>query len=511
MKRNKYLIFLGLIFFFGILLRFLYIYPDNIIFGYDQVGNLISVSKIVKHHDIIIRALQPGELGLNHGVLFNYFETIPYFIGGGNPMVVAYWYSFLNCISIVSVFICSNYLFKNWFAALLSSFFVAVSSNMVLMAGWISNTTAALFLIPFYILGLLLYKDGRNWGFILSSFLLGLLIQSQMLMVYNICALPIIWVVCGFKWPSFKTMALSLMAFLFAVSTMIAAEVQSGFSSLKVLLSPSQILNESSLPFFEKLLLFGRGLLSGFYSNLLPQSFVLGMAVGLIILLTIFVFVFYKKIKVREKYGLIILLVILFSPAFMLIIGYHDTPWTLMGTIPLIFMLTGYTVSKIKSLPIKIIFVGLIFIANITVVIDGHKEGRLFIKQEASSILKGQLAVVDYTYQEAKGKPFSVNAVTYPLYSNTYWSYHYPWYGLKKYGYLPNWSGGIQVYPFDTLPMSDGKEQVYFMIVDETKAIPSWDKIAGKEWGQQFGKLVEEKSIGGFTVQKFVKLGKITI
>jgi len=138
-------------------------------------------------------------------------------------------------------------------------------------------------------------------------------------------------------------------------------------------------------------------------------------------------------------------------------------------------------------------------------VVSSRKNELLFIPQEPSSILKSQLAVIDYTYQQAKGEDFAINAVTYPLYYNTYWSYHYPWYGKKTYGYLPGWLGGDQLYPFSTLSKATGKEKIFFMIVDNSRAIPEVYKIIGKKWGYSLGKLLEEKEIGGFTVQKFLR------
>jgi hypothetical protein len=511
MKKNKFLIILGFIFLFGFLLRFLYIYPDNIIFGFDQVMDATNAGRIVVNHDLIVRTLTPNSLGLNHGVLFSYFMAIPSFLGSQNPMVIAYWYLFFNCVAVGSVFVVSLLLFKNWFIAVSSSLLMAVSFQMVLVSGWISNTTVSLFLIPLLLLFLWLYKKGRNWGLILSSLLFGLLIQSQMLMVYYLLTVPFVWFIYKFKWPSLKTILLSITAFLLSISTMIVAEFKSNFSTVRIFLKPSGSLNEASLPFFRSITMLMKNLLLNFQKNLLPQSEFIGTALGIIVLFVVIYVVIRKKTIKEEKQNLLVLLLFFFSPAFTLIVGYHDTPWTLMGTIPLVFILTGYAITKVKSLPIKIIIVGLIVVANLTMIGCGHKKGELFINQETSSTLKGQLAVIDYTYQEAKGQSFAINSVAYPLYTNTYWSYHYPWYGFKKYGYLPNWSGGEQLYPFDRLPRSDGKEQVYFMIIDDTKAIQLWDKATGAIWGQQFGKLVEEKSIGGFTVQKFVKLSKITI
>lgn len=505
---KRHLVFLSAIFLLGLFLRFIYIFPDKIIFGYDQVDNAINARKIIDNHDLVIQELNPNVLGLNHGVLWNYFTAIPYFLGGGSPMVIAYWYAFFNAIAILSVFIFTYYLFCSYPMALISSFVMAISYQMILMAGWISNTTVVLYLMPFFFLGFWLYKEGHNWGLVLASFLLGLFIQSQMLMVYNFAVIPILWLVFRLRLPSLKTVFWSIFTFSLAVSTMIVVEIRLGFSSLMVFLKPSGYLDESTIPFVKRFLLFGRQFLTNFSLNLTPQYLKLGMIAGMIVTLIIIGNIFYHKTKKEEKNSLVLLLFFLFSPVFMLVIGYHDKPWSLVGMIPAISVAIGYVISKIPSFALKMGLLVLLFGLNMSKFVTGLTDGELFIKQEPSSTLKGQLAVISYTYQEAEGEDFAINAVTYPLYNNTYWSYHYPWYGQKKYGYLPNWSGGDQLYPYNTLPKSTGKENIYYMIIDETQAIPEVHKAVGRQWGFKYGKLVEERLIGGFTVQKFQKLNR---
>jgi len=40
-------------------------------------------------------------------------------------------------------------------------------------------------------------------------------------------------------------------------------------------------------------------------------------------------------------------------------------------------------------------------------------------------LLSKELAAIDYSYQEADGKEFSINSLTSPLYVNLVWSYLY--------------------------------------------------------------------------------------
>lgn len=497
------LVLLFAIFILGVFLRFRYIYPDRIIFGYDQVIDTITARRIVDNHDLVVQETNSNALGLNHGVLLSYFTAIPYFLGGGNPMFIAYWYAFFNALTILAVFVFSYFVFKNSSIALSSSFITAVSYQMILMAGWISNTTLALCLAPLFFLGFWLYKKGRGWGIILSMFLLGVFIQSQMLMVYNLVTVVVFWLVFKLKLPSLKIALLSLLSFLVAVSTMIVAEVRTGFSSLNALLKPADFLNESSLSFSDRLFLFAKGFLSNISSDLTSRSWIFGIFVGVLVILIVLKYLFDQKRKMEERDALKLLVLFLFSPVFMLLIGYHDKPWTLIAMIPAVFIAFGYAVSEVPSLFLKMLVLSLFFYINIVGFTGGLAKNELFIAQESSSTLKGQLAVLDYTYKSSGGKEFAINSVSYPLYVNTYWSYHYPWYRKSNYGYLPTWLGGDQLYPYNTLPKSSGKEKIFYMITDETKAIPEIYKSIGRKWGFKYGKLQDEKLIGGFTVQKF--------
>ena len=79
MKAKAFLL-LFFIFLLGLFLRIYYIYPEqNIILGYDQVGDLIQARKIINYHDLIVKGTISSTTGINHGVIFSYFTAIPYY------------------------------------------------------------------------------------------------------------------------------------------------------------------------------------------------------------------------------------------------------------------------------------------------------------------------------------------------------------------------------------------------------------------------------------------------
>jgi hypothetical protein len=56
--------------------------------------------------------------------------------------------------------------------------------------------------------------------------------------------------------------------------------------------------------------------------------------------------------------------------------------------------------------------------------------------QGDASVYRNQVAVIDYVYKEAAGKPFKYVVYTPPLYDYTY-QYLFDWYGQQKYHYVP--------------------------------------------------------------------------
>src|SRR3989339_959257 len=124
---------------------------------------------------------------------------------------------------------------------------------------------------------------------------------------------------------------------------------------------------------------------------------------------------------------------------------------------------------------------------------------------DRTSYMAYQLEVIDYTYKNSGGEPFSFNAVTSPLYYSGMWAYLYNWYGRGTYGYAPGWLGGSQLYPYDLLKETTKKEKYFYILISETGRIPEIYKNLGKAWGEKNGKLVEENKFSGFTVQKYEK------
>lgn len=116
--------------------------------------------------------------------------------------------------------------------------------------------------------------------------------------------------------------------------------------------------------------------------------------------------------------------------------------------------------------------------------------------------LQDEISVIDNTYQQANGKPFTIRTYTNPLGINTLWAYLYRFYGERKYGYVPYWEGIDQKGYLGDLPQKQFATKLRFVIIEP-------DVLAPKEWLIRFGykedlvsNLIEEKKFGEVIVQK---------
>lgn len=505
---SKLLILILLSFFiFGFWLRYENIKGANIVFDYDQTEDLFYTYKLAIDHKlpIIGRAIY-GDPRLHHGVFYYYYNFLPFIASGGSPFASAYWNSFFNAGVLLIIFFLAKSMFGKNLPALLSASIVAVSFEFIKFSNWLTIDTVAIFIVPLFYFGLWQYYKKKRWGAVLAAATLGLSIQTDLSFLYLIPILSLYWTIFRPKIPSLKLSLLSLFVFLTSVSTLIATEIKLNFAGVKTLLNFSSTFTDTTISYSERIRLFLQDFGLNFSNNLLPQRPDLGIFIALAIILPAVFFLFKTSAK-KEKHAICFLLLYLFSPAVTLFLGYHQKPWFLIGLTPAIALISGYTFSKLKNSLVIIPAILLILLSNTNMILTRpNKAHELFSSiYDNSSYLAYQLEVLDYTYKSSEEKPFAINAVTYPLYYNGMWAYLYNWYGKNHYGYLPGWLGGDQLHPYDLLPKSQNNEKYFYLLISETARIPEIYKNLGRLWAKNNGKLVEEKIIGGFTVQKYTK------
>ncbi|QQS38655.1 glycosyltransferase family 39 protein [Candidatus Woesebacteria bacterium] len=489
------------IFAFAFIIRIYSFYPDVLVFDYDQIEDLMHTRKIVEYHDLPVMGRKIyGLYNLRHGVLYFYYNLLPYTLFNAHPVYIAAWNSLINSLMVVVIFIFSKALFKDNKAAYISSLLFAVSFVTIQFTGWISNTTLTLVTVPLYYYFLWRFIQGKKYGVQLSALFLGLALQSQLFMLYLIPATLIALVIFRPRLPTLRTVAISCLLFFLATSTMIVNEIKLKYAGIYTLTHFSEFFNDADITLQNRALYFLNDFFDIFTNSLSPGFHKFGTLVALITI-TYLIYVSRKAKDKNLKQSAVFVLLFLLSPSLMIIFGYHTQPWFLIGILSAIALSAGYVLSRVPGIT-PLILLTLIVLSNVTTVRAYKSNKDFLLKPCLSAVLTSQLAVVDFTYQKANGKPFSLNTVSYPLYYNATWSYHYNWYGLRKYGYLPGWLGGDLMDPYYKLPRS-ANEELMFVVIDTTYRIPEKYKKEIVMWASERGQLINEVAIDGFIIQEW--------
>lgn len=492
------------------MMRYLDARGGNLVFDFDQIEDQFYTYTVA--HDLnpaIIGRAVYGDPRLHHGVFYYYYNFLPFIISGGNFYASLYWNQFFNVCAGIILFILAKLIFGKNLPGLIAAFLVAVSFEFIKFSNWLTIDTPAIWLVPLFYLGLWGVFKQKFWAWILLPIALGFCIQSDLSLLYLIPVGVIFWVLFRPKLPGFKRALLSTGLFLLSISTLIITEIKLQFAGVKFMLNFSENFHSAAgFSYQERFLLFFQDFFINFANNLLPVWPNVGAFLALLIIAGAIYYLLHAKTS-DEKIGIKFLLFFLFSPIVTLVLGYHDAPWFLIGLPGAVALITGYVISKLRTfIIISLLFI--IALTNINVIFTRPSEAyKLFDDYyDPSSYLAYQLGAIDYTYAQANGAPFAINSVTYPLYYNAMWEYLYDWYGRERYGYVPTWLGGDQLYPYNLLPKSLGDEKIYYMLISRTPRIPIWEEDRGRNWALEYGKLLKEKNSPGFKVLKYERIAQ---
>jgi 4-amino-4-deoxy-L-arabinose transferase-like glycosyltransferase len=504
MKKNT-LAILFFIFVLAFLLRVLYLPQNALSFYYDQARDAFIVKQILSG-DLKILGPPSSTPGLFHGVLYYYILAPAYWLGAGNPTIVAYWTAFLNSATVFIIYYFAYLLTKKRAVGLLGAFLFAISFEATQYAAWLSNPTLAVWSVPLIYLGLWMWlKEKKPLGPIISAIGLGVSIQAEIFLGYHI--FPIILWLWIEKKSLLKKDVIRFIAILFAIlSSLILAEIKfgfKGFSGIASLLSEGDMWVKGK-EVGDYIILYLNQIGRTFSDSLLPSNSGYGGALGIGL-------IWYALRTWKRKKGKIILtwqpflLTYLLAHLPIVSLGGLSTPHLSVGigvaAITLAAIVLSLSWPKRKWL-VVLIFVAILF-SNISTILSENKKGQTVFTIQNDMILSNQLKVVDYTYQKANGNAFSINSLTVPLWINTTWSYLYNWYGLEKYGYLPEWQGRDQVGRLgNNLPDALADTKLHFFIKEPPQGIPKLYQESEAQAEEARSKLVEEVKFGDLVVQQ---------
>lgn len=500
--RKSVLVALLAIFALAYILRVLFLPQGALTFGYDQARDALSSLQIIHGH---LKILGPPSStpGLFHGVFYYYFLAPAYLVGKGSPIIAAYWTALWNAAVVFVVFALGWKFTKSILAALLSSFLFAISFEASQYAIWLSNPTLGMWTVPLMYLGLWAWiREKRWWAPLLTGLGLGLSVQSEIFLAYHTPVL-LLWLWVGRKNITIRSLIQFGLSFLAAISTMLLSEVKFGFRGLSGI---AQLANTQDAVVLSRSL----GDLIILYLNQIGKVFAystypgnIGYGGMLVLILVILALLSWNRKQSISWEPF--LATWLFAHITVVSVGGTSTPFLNVGFAPAITLLVGITLWGWWRTGKKALFfvvLAILLFGNLSRIYKDNPHGQTIFSIQHDFTLKNQLAAIDYTYQSAGTRDFSINTITSPLWINIVWTYLYKWYALPKYGYVPKWHGQDQVGQLDTLTHIDQPASIYYLIQEPLQGIPGLFVQQALEQEDGRSRVLEEKHFGQIVVQK---------
>lgn len=491
---ERYIILLILFLLVAVGLSFwIYIYRTT--FGFDMARDAYEAYSILYKHDIKIMGPGTDIVGLNHGVLWYYMLTVPYFIAHQDPQIAAIFFFLLAIITIPFVWKLSLSLFNDRVHAFVSVVLYAFSPLVIFLNSWLSNPVLCLYATPPLLLLIWSYihKPTSIKTFLIGIFY-GVLIQSQLANVLLLATIPLYIIFFRIKF-RLKDAATLAMGLFISLSTYLLVEVKfhgkGVLGTLEFLKGhhggmPNALNILHKLQEFMNLTVFP-------FENITTLLFAIIIIIELVIL--------FKEYKKPLLFLLLWLINIILFTFFST--GVSTSSFVFIPSIAAGIILISFVMVKLLRKKFLIgIFLAVVVVFQIATVIkwQGQEFSPLAIPR--SNTVYRYKQIVDYTYKAAEGKPFTIVTLTVPLYINTSWAYMYEFYGKSKYGYVPFWGGRGQTGFLGNLPEKQFGTDTRFLILESVIGIPDAYVAKVKYEEEKVSDIVEEKHFGYLTVQK---------
>lgn len=492
------------IFILALVVRWWHLPQNALTFAYDQARDAFVAGEILAGDLKILGPSVSGVPGFYHGVLYYYVIDPAYLLGSGNPIFAAYWMSFINALVVFVVFYLTAKMFGKLLPAAFAASLFAASFEASQYATWLSNPAMGVWFVPLIYLGLYLWLKEKQIGYLsLVGLAFGLSIQSNVSLAYHLIPISL-WLWYSRKHIGKKQFLAILLPFLLAISSMLAVEARFGFKSVEGIkhLLLQQESGEAKIRLGDYLLAYVGHMGDIFAHNLFPFVSALGGLMGLgiigryILKLKDNGFAFSLEIKFLLSWVLSFLI-----PAA---ISGTKVPHIGAGIGVGFIILTAFFIWEVfqKNRAVGLMILLFILVVNFSKVISEGSSGQTIFAIQKDLTLANELNAIDKTYEQAGGRPFSINTLTSPLYINTTWSYLYNWYGMEKYGYLPYWRGRDQVGSLgNNLKFAPPDIDKHFFIMEPLEGIPTQfvEYAIGEEDAR--GEIVERSFLGEIVVE----------
>lgn len=441
-KIDPFFVLFSLIFITSLILRLVPTLGYNIPFTMDQARDMLEIRNIVigKHPTLIGPTTSIN--GVFLGPFWYYFNIIPFILGRGDPSYLVYWTIFWEQLAGLIAFL---YFRKRQplFALIFSSLFLM--SPLLFYAtrfSWNANISPLFVLFYFLSLFAFLQNPQKKLPIILLGLFSGIVLQLEA--AFGILLLPFALLLMFFLKPFFKRSLILLTTLTFTLLPQLLFELRHQFVMTQTLIG--EFSGESAI--------LGNKLdfLSTLYAHTNNFQNILHGAIetppwltSTFIVISIFIVIFHYRQKNNNSFDKTIFKVsasfIVFAFISYLFYPHDLKSWFIQGLIvPFLLLITIPFVEtcRLKNFAWKALatvsLIGLL--ANTTVSQSKFINEDIFKLKGHQSLLKNEIAAIDWIYQEAGGKPFRAYNFIPSIYDYPY-QYLFWWYGAVKYGYHP--------------------------------------------------------------------------
>lgn len=494
---NKKIKIILLVFILGISLlsRSVEVLNKNYIFGFDQGRDYLVVKSIVVDHKLTLIGSEvgAGAAGLNgifQGPFHYYFLSIPFILTKGDPyggLVLMF------LLSIMSVFF-SYFFGKKMFGViggLVTGLIVSLSPMFIAQARfvWNSNPSTLFIMLALYFAYMGLGKKSKY--IFLSAFLAGFVYNFQFAVSIPLSISIILFYIFIVKLREIKKYLILSSGFIVAFLPMFLFEIRHGFMGIRGFLTYLFDPKDGGLGFLpsQRIILDHINSFFNAFIDVFPKNIVSPYVLLLIVLVP--AIYYFRKEKDTHLRKFIAFLFLLFPVHFLVFLLFRNAIWVyyLIALNIVYILLFSYSVAssfKNNNIALKIfyvIFLLFILIRALPMLINvfNYDIG----DYGGTAKIRGKTDAINFIYDDAKGKKFSLFIFSPPIYTYPY-DYILWWHAKNKFGYMPD----------------NVKKETFYLLIEKDNDQP-WRHKGWLETVMRDGNIIWEKELtSGFVVQK---------
>ena len=451
---KKFYILLALIFLWGVALRSVEVISGNYLFGFDVGRDLLVARNIVVNHKytLIGAEIGSGSAGINgifQGPGFYYLMAVIYWLFNGNPYGAILLMFLFGIATLVASFKTTLRMFDTWTAAVIL-FLVGVSPLIASQSRFVWPPHPASLMIVLMLHFVYMVPARSRFYAPLAMLMAGLTYHFELAMTVPLVIGLIIAMPLVYRIKDIKTYLYSFGMLVLSFLPMILFEMRHGWMAVRSLFSytaPQGAAGSDvwALRIQDHMGPYLYNAANSFIQEhgLVPGSFFLYMSVALFIALIIFAW--QTKADAKRKFFQFCLLLLIVSYGVLFLLNNSIWDYYLIHAHFIYIYVFAYLFiisvrGMRKSIWLKIVS-GILVLFLVSMAVSSV--WRMYINYSYDFFdyggrekILGKKAAVDFVYNNAKGKPFSVFTFMPPIYTYPY-DYLFQTYGKQKYGYLP--------------------------------------------------------------------------